>query len=244
VDLKVSGYNVSKYVNLDYASTRGFEVIISKALRNNYFGGLNYTYSLAKGRSSNSLASIIYPELQTLPREVRMDYDVQHRLSLYAGFTVGPQDEFNVFGLNINDWSASATWSFESGAPYTPYNPNGSTTLSALYLKNSATGPLSSEVDIALSKGFVIFDKMNLAVTLDVKNLFNRRNVDLSAGAGFNDATGAVTRYGDNDPSPANKYPVYPWSSEYGSQSFAARVPPFVFKPPRQLLLGLKVNWN
>jgi outer membrane receptor protein involved in Fe transport len=227
---------VDVYTNLDYASTRGFEIILRKDLSDHYFGSVNYTYQLAKGRSSDPRAAQNSPALFGLPREVRLDYDQQHTLNVYFGYSVGPREDFELFGIPLNYWTASIAWSYGSGFPYTPYNQGR--TLSDLYLLNTGDGPYVSQLDISLTKGFRLFSNLSLVLRLDVKNLLNRRNVDLSAG-GFNSLTGRVTEYGDYDPS---TLVLYPW--EAGGTAFDVRVPPYAFLPPRQILFGIKLNWD
>lgn len=237
------GY-VDRYINLDYASTRGFEIIVTKQYRDHYSGSLTYTFSLAKGRSSDPFAAQANPNLFGLPREVRLDWDQEHTLNLFVGYRVGANDDYEVFGLQLNNWGASLTWSFGSGFPYTPIDPQTRAgTLQEFYLKNTGTGPYTSEVNVSLFKGFAMLDKLNIAITLDVTNLFNRRNVDLNA-AGFNGFTGAPIVYGDYDPDPSKNKQIYSWGARAGEQSFASRVSPFIFKRPRQISLGMKVSWD
>jgi outer membrane receptor protein involved in Fe transport len=232
---------VDLYVNLDYASARGFEVIVTKQLRERWSGSLGYTFQLAKGRSSDPRAAQLSPALFGLPREVRLDWDQQHTLNVFLGYRVGPKEELDVFGLNIDNWGASMTWNYGSGFPYTPFNPNVKrNSLEELYLKNTGDGPLTSEVNFSLYKGFTIIDKLNLTFTMDITNLLNRRNVDLNAG-GFNSLTGRPIVYGDFTPVSRDKYP---WGAELNNASFAARVPPYIFRSPRQIAFGIRINWE
>lgn len=231
---------IDKYVNLDYASTRGFEIIVTKALSNRYSGSVGYTFQLAKGRSSNPFAAQSDPSLFLLPREVRLDYDQQHTLNVFLGYRVAANDDFDVFGVQVNNWGASLTWNFGSGFPYTPYSPG--TLLADAYLKNVGEGPYTSEVNISIYKGFSFLSSLNLVFTLDITNLFDRRNVDLNAG-GFNSLTGRVVQFGDYDPGRRYIYFWGPWNGQF-TGSFDSRVPPFVFRSPRQITLGVKLNWN
>jgi|WetSurMetagenome_2_1015567.scaffolds.fasta_scaffold09485_2 outer membrane receptor protein involved in Fe transport len=232
---------VDKYVNLDYASARGFEIIVTKQLRERWSGSLGYTFQLAKGRSSDPRAAQLSPALFGLPREVRLDWDQQHTVNVFLGYRVGPKEEMDLFGLNINNWGASITWNYGSGFPYTPYNPNvRRNSLEELYLKNTGDGPLTSEVNFSLYKGFSFMDKLNITLTMDITNLLNRRNVDLNAG-GFNSLSGRPAVFGDY--APEDKY-RYPWGAELNSASFAARVPPYIFRSPRQIAFGLRINWE
>jgi hypothetical protein len=177
-------------------------------------------------------------QLQSLPRETRLDYDQQHTLNLFLAYRVGAREDFELFGLTFNNWGASVTWNFGSGFPYTPYNRGR--TLDDLYLLNTGDGPFTSEVNFSFYKGFILLDKLNLTLTLDIANLLNRRNVDLNGG-GFNSLTGRPTVFGDYDPYTRL---MYSWAGVGGEESFDARVPPFIFRSPRQISLGLKINWD
>jgi len=224
-------------INLDYGSSRGFEIILNKALSNRYLGNLSYTFQVAKGRSSDPFAAQASPQLLGLPREVRLDWDQTHAISMFVGYRVGPNEDFDVFGLPFNNWGISVTWNYGSGFPYTPYNQGRD--LDDLYLKNTGDGPQTSEVNLSIDKGFSFVNRLNFVVTVAVENFFNRRNVDLNGG-GFNTFTGAVTSYGDYTPvDPKN---IYRWGPD--GRSFDSRVPPFAFSSPRQITLGIKVTWN
>jgi hypothetical protein len=165
-----------------------------------------------------------------------MDWDQNITVALFVGYTVGPNDQYTVFGIPLNNWSVSAAWNYGSGFPYTPYYRQQ--TLSNLYLVNTGDGPYSSRVDLSLSKGFRIVSGLSLGVNLSVRNLLDWRNVNM-IGGGFNTLTGRVTEYGDYAPS---DLVIYPWVA--GGTAFDARVPPYVFDPPRHIILGLKLNWD
>ncbi len=226
------------WVNLDYASARGFEIILTKQVTNNYSGSIGYTFQLAKGRSSDPFQAVLNPQFLGLPRETRVDWDQRHTLNLFLGYRVGANEDYTVFGFPLNNWGASVTWNYGSGFPYTPYNQGRE--LDDVYLTNTGDGPYTSEANLSLFKGFKIAGQLNIVLTCDVINLFNRRNVDLSGG-GFNSLTGAPIVYGDYNPS--NRV-VYSWGGFAGEQGFDARVPPFIFRTPRQVSLGMKVTWD
>lgn len=237
--LQLSGRTVDRYVNLDYASSRGFEIIVEKGLSDHYSGSINYTFQLAKGRASDPFVVQASPQLFGLPRETRLDYDQRHTVNLFLGYRVRPGEDYEIFGIPFDNFSASVTWSFGSGFPYTPFNLGR--TLEDLYLKNTGDGPYTSLLNISLSKGFQLVNTLNLLFTLDVTNVLNRRNVNLSAG-GFNNVTGAPYVFGDSDPQ-GRRY-IYPWAGAKGSESFESRVPPFVFGNPRQIIFGVRLAWN
>jgi len=231
-----------RYINLDYASARGFEVIVTKQYRDHYSGSLTYTFQLAKGRAADPFKYQIDPRLFGLPREVRLDWDQEHTLNLFLSYRVGPKEDYTIFGLPFDNWGASITWSFGSGFPYTPIDPSvRAGTLLEFYLNNTATGPYSSEVNMSFFKGFTFLEKLSLVFTLDITNLLNRRNVDV-ASSGFNRFTGRPYVYGDY--SPTGEKIIYSWGPTAAGDSFDFRVPPFVFKRPRQISLGVKLSWD
>jgi hypothetical protein len=230
--------NVDLYVNLDYASARGVEVSLNKNLSNHYLGSIGYTFQLAKGRASNPFAPQSSPQLFQLPRETRLDYDQQHTIVMFVGYRINPREDFTLFGIPFDNFGASVTWNYGSGFPYTPYNPGS--TLEDLYLKNTGDGPYTSQININIYKGFTVYDRLNLVLTMDITNLLNRRNVDLNAG-GFNTLIGRPLQYGDYRPDTKK---IYTWGGAAGEQSFDSRVPPFIFGPPRQISFGLRINWD
>lgn len=214
--------------NLDYASVRGFEVTYQYSA-GNVSTNMSYSYQLAKGRASNPLAALFQPQFQ-LPRETRLNWDQNHTANIFTRYSVGPREEGRIFGLPfVNNYSISLTWSFGSGFPYDSYVPR--TTARNVYLVNNETKPYTSQVDLSFFKGFLVMDKLNMAVTLDVTNLFNRRNVRSI----FN-YTGEPVKYGDVDAN--NITQIYPWTKT------DSRLDPTRFDTGRQFILGLKLNFD
>jgi len=221
------------YVNLDYASARGFEITLNKTFTHHISGSFNYSYQIAKGRSASPFAAVYQPQFQ-LPRETRLDWDQNHTVNLFLSYRVGPREEFELFGLPfINNWGFSLTWNYGSGFPFTPYNTGRS--LASAYLKNTGNGPYSSNVNLTFYKGFLLFDHLNIMITFDITNLFNRRNPTTDAYV-FNNFTGNTYEYGDYDP---NTQLIYQWYQMEGSF-----FRPYRFGNPRQFLLGVKLNWE
>ncbi|HZY09912.1 MAG TPA: hypothetical protein VFF29_02055, partial [Bacteroidota bacterium] len=218
------------YRNLDYASSRGFDLTLSRAPVDNFSLSVTYSYQIAKGRSSNTLAALFEPQFQ-LPRETRLDWDQNHTANVFATYRVGPREEGNFFGLPfVNNYGISFTWSFGSGVPFTPYR--GRETVRNAYLKNNETAPYTSTVNLSFFKGFRLTESINLSATFDITNLFNRRNV--IAGSIFT-LTQRPPQYGDYDPDTKE---IYNWADT------EKRIDPILFDAPRQIILGLKLNWD
>lgn len=232
--LQDRGTNLKVYRNLDYASSRGFEITFNQALSGNFSMNMSYSYQIAKGRSSNPLASIYQPEFQ-LPRETRLDWDQNHTANVFATYRISPKEDGHFFGLPVpfNNYGISVTWSFGSGFPYSPYN-GGRTTVRNLYLVNSESKPSTSTVNLSLYKGLKVSDNLNLIATLDVTNLFNRKNV-----VNILSYTGTAPKYGDLDPDDPAANVVTPWY-----QADYELLDPSNFDAPRQIIFGLKMNWD
>jgi len=219
----------SFYRNFDYASTRGFELTFNESYSTNLSTSLSYSYQIAKGRSSDPLASIFTPQYE-LPRETRLNFDQNHTANVFIRYSVSPTEPGKFFGLPfVNNYGISLTWSFGSGLPYTPYVGQTSGYRN-VYLVNSETKPYTSTVNLSMYKGFLVMDHLNMQVTLDITNLFNRLNV-----INVVNNTGAPAKYGDFDPTTGI---IYPWYyTDY-------RLDPSNFSDLRQIILGLKLNWD
>jgi outer membrane receptor protein involved in Fe transport len=223
--------------NLDYASARGFEVILNQALSGNFSMTANYSYLLAKGRSSDANASILQTTYQ-LPREVRLDWDKNHTLNVFSRYQVGAEEEGKFFGLPfVNNYGISLSWLLSSGSPYTPYTVGIQGDIANQYKQNSGTKPYTSTVNLSIYKGFSLTKEINILATLDINNLLDRRNVN-SVRAN----TGEAGMFGDIDPATGQ---IIPWSkAEAVNIGGSAILDPYRFDSPRQILLGLRVNWN
>ncbi|MBI1804370.1 MAG: TonB-dependent receptor [Ignavibacteriae bacterium] len=222
------------YRNFDYGSGRGFELTFNQAFAGNFSASLSYTYQIAKGRSSNPLANLFQPQFE-LPRESRLDWDQNHTGNIFVTYRVSPKEPGTFFGLPfVNNYGISFTWSFGSGLPFTP--THGRETARTVYFHNGESKPYTSTVNLSLYKGFILMDRLNMLFTLDVTNLFNRRNVN-----NVNDASnpslpnGDPAKYGDYDPGTGE---IYPW---YQTDS---RLNPANFGDLRQIIFGLKLNWD
>jgi len=216
------------YRNFDYASARGFEFTFNQAFTGNFSASLSYSYQIAKGRSSNPLANLFQPQFE-LPRESRLDWDQNHTANVFVTYRVSPKERGTFFGLPfINNYGLSLTWSYGSGFPYTPYR--GRVNARNVYLYNNESKPSTSTVNLSLYKGFFLMDKLNMLFTLDVTNLLNRRNVNTVVSS-----TGTPAQYGDYDPSTGE---IYPWYQN------DARLNPANFGDLRQIIFGVKLNWE
>ncbi len=107
-NLGLTGY---RYINRTYASSRGLEISVDKALSNHIGGEISYTFSYADGVASDADFGVSAEGLTHLPtQEMPLDWDQRHTLNV----TVRLQDE--------NKWGATIVYSFGSGLPWTPWD--------------------------------------------------------------------------------------------------------------------------
>ncbi len=227
--------------NEDFASARGFDFTLNKNISSNLTSTITYSYQVAQGRSSNSLEEIYTPGLAYLSREVPLSWDQNHTVNLFIKYGVGPQEDSHIFGIPFNNYNLSLTWNFGSGFPYTGYSPGGTQTTQTLTeLTNAETSPYTSTFNISASKGVQVLQSVNLLITLDITNLFNRDNV--SSGAFANNTAayyGRPVQYGDLQDPTAPTPAILPWNRVAHDV-----LNPTFFNAPRQILLGVKMNLN
>ncbi len=221
------------YVNFDYSSTRGFEFVLNQSYTGNLSTSLSYAYQIAKGRASNANAALVNANY-LLPFESRLDFDQEQTLNLFTTYQVGDKEPGKFFGLPfVNNYSIALSWQYGSGLPYTPYSTGNSYQQSVLH--NTSDAPYTSTVNLSMKKGFLLLDRMNLMITLDILNLFNRRNPNNSLIVNY---TGAPPQYGDYSPTSSGGGIIYPWTET------ASRLDPTMFGDLRQIVLGVQMNWN
>jgi outer membrane receptor protein involved in Fe transport len=162
-----------EFISEDYGSARGIDIQLEKLMSN--FNSWSVAYSLAWAQGNNS-TTVVQDEATNL-REFPLDWDVRHNLSLNYTFRIGRGEEFFIpftdVILPFDDFSANANWSFASGAPYTPQTTIGTQFLDT----NSARKDLTHQLNLRITKGFTLSEKMNFRVFLDVENLLGTENV-------------------------------------------------------------------
>lgn len=161
------------YYNSDYGTVRGFEVNYTQQptkIGPVWIGGLtNYTYQIAKNKNSDTFdgyltawAGDVFPT-----EESYTDWDQRHTLNLNLDVRTRNQDLGNLWG----GWSMNMLYRYGSGARWTP--PKGQDRAA---LDNTAVMPEKHTVDARFGK-YVTIGQTNLEFFLDVRNLFDRKNI-------------------------------------------------------------------
>ena len=170
-------------VNHDYAESYGVELTVRKRLSEWTSGFFNYTYSFARGTSSDVTQVSRYPLTSTTyakqlgyeplyPQETMpMNYDRRHALNLVFDLSIpfdGGPEVFDIrplsgFGLNL-------TGSLLSGTPYTPMTSYFVNVTTDRF--NSAEYPITYNLDARIRKDFKI-SGLTLSLFAEVLNVLN-----------------------------------------------------------------------
>jgi outer membrane receptor protein involved in Fe transport len=167
------------YVNLEYASIRGFRLALAKR-KGMLTGTLSYTYGVAIGKRSNSDASnypTIFESGQTnepLPQDVFLDFDRTHNVIGNFAFNTPANWGPEVLGFCPFDQMTIAATSFlRSGRPFTSW-VNRITPM-------DKRAPNETTTNIKITKNIPRFFGPNATIYVEISNLFNDRIYDYNA---------------------------------------------------------------
>ncbi|MDX9780047.1 MAG: TonB-dependent receptor [bacterium] len=172
--VRVGSVTYTPFINYDYGSSRGEDLIFEKRRGRFFTGNIQYTYSVAKGNRSDPWEGYRNSEnpLNMPKNEVLQDYDRTHDFSAQMTFRVPkgygiPLGGYSLFENTLTNLTLVAI----SGAPYTPI------------LANEQAGPQNSErmpayytANLAFRKYINLFGSSRMVLGLVCTNLFNRKN--------------------------------------------------------------------
>jgi hypothetical protein len=178
-----AGGSYTQFVNADYGTVKGVDVILTKRPTNkNLSGTINYSYMIAKGNASSAYEGYYdyFTQGTSAPvwpvREYPLSFDQRHTLTVDLDYRV-PRDWKGKFaGLTLpGAWGLNVLTKYGSGMPYTKTDDQGNR-LGAI---NEGRMPATYRVDLKFNKDFYLFqDKQtHLSFFTEVVNLFDRRNV-------------------------------------------------------------------
>lgn len=160
VGRSINNSELNVYTNADYGNIKGLEFTFSKLVGRFWGGSINYTYSLARGRSSNATGGS--GSFTDVKRMNILNFDQTHTVN--ANLTFKTPEEY---GWILGDWVANVQFKYGSGLPYSSYGTNKI---------NDKRMPWTSTTDIKLLKNFRL-GKVGLNVFMDVFNIFDKMNV-------------------------------------------------------------------
>ncbi len=169
-----TAYNYAAMVNIDYANVKGFEFGIVRNLSNYWSLQANYTYSVAKGNSSEPMTGYYdaYYNETEVRQEYYMDFDRRHVFNTMLTISTGENNYPEFFHTTaLRGIQVGITVNVASGLPYTPYSGAGE----QLALRNSERMDYTATVDFRLSKT-VVFKPVGVTLFTSITNLFDRVN--------------------------------------------------------------------
>jgi len=163
----IGDQELNVYTNADYGTIRGIELALTKRIGKYVGGNINYTYSIAKGRSSSADGGA--GSFTDAKRMNLLSFDQTHTIK--SNLTLRTPDDFgfNFSGLHpLSNWTANIQFEYGSGLPYT----------SAFTRKiNDKRMPWTSTTDMKIVREFKLAG-IGLSVFMDIYNIFNRKNVN------------------------------------------------------------------
>lgn len=235
------GKNFISYFNLDYARSRGVEVEYKKRIGKWFNGRINFTYSVATGKSSTSDQGflIVTRGAQETVSETYLSWDRPLQISSNLFFRLEKGKGLFGFAKNIlDDINIKARIFFQSGKRYTEQLvtgtlENGRTEYTSDY--DNIFGKIGDNwfyMDLNIDKYIEIFT-VDCILSVSVKNLFNNKNSTI-----INPVTGRAYETGDPTPNYWND-PLYP--------DLQSPLDPYPYNParylsPRQILFGVSLK--
>ncbi len=193
------------YINGDYGNVRGAEFTLMRRPSNFVSFSTNYTYSIAKGKSSSARQNYDYAWAGwVIPkRESFLEWDERHAINVNADFRI-PRNEGPAWGGTryLQGFGLSMQWSYGSGFPY-----NASSQATADPVINGERYPYTMSTTAKLNKMFWMGDT-SLNVYVWALNLFNRANINNIIDPAWYDADLTGTGSPSHDPRGSQGNPV------------------------------------
>ncbi len=169
----------ASYRNRDFATIKGVDVGWVMRPVNHISAQLNYSLSYAQGTGSvsdtqrNPAWTADNVPKQTAP----LDFDQRHKLTVGADYRLGSTEG----PTWLHNFGANMLFTVASGTPYTPARIYDEVTLAAVSVQpsgpiNSRYGPWTSSLDLKVSKGFLLSNKMTLNVFVVGLNVLDSQN--------------------------------------------------------------------
>ncbi len=198
--------NFFMYWNMDYARSRGIELSLLRRRSDFVSGSVAYTYSVAKGKSSDPNKTKLIQESGGDSREAHLGeeflwWNRPHKFTCHLTFRVRENERPpRVLGLSLpQDFSIGFYYLLRSGRPYTPINEFGQEVGSAY----SLSGPHDTTFDLTITKGYRLLGN-RMMFSFNVYNLFDYRTpivFDHVTGEPYEPGKGSLSQDPADDPS-------------------------------------------
>jgi hypothetical protein len=249
--------------NGDFATTKGLEIAFNmrRQARFQVNGSLSFQDARGTGSYPNSNRGIVAAPLDGVTIfEPAYVSPLQYNNALKGSFNIDYRWGKDDGGLILQELGLSALLTFNSGHPFTQGKGGDNLEGDArdrqpIEPLNESTTPWNYQVDVRLDKTFSLLDKLNVNIYIQVINLFDTRNIEnvfLRTGSvdddGFlTDPAGGgqlVESLGQDyadlyEAININYYEQWQNASAIGAEAQN----PFFFGPPRQIRLGIQLQY-
>lgn len=237
-----NGYE--SYINTDYGTIKGFDIIFELRRTKNFAATVNYTLSYAMGTGSDPLTQSRIAWIQTEnPKLIApLDFDRRHNGSINLDYRLGANEGPKVGDIYpLEKFGINALFAFNSGVPYTQsiiYNPffGGVTEIRPTGAVNQAYTPWNFRLDLKIDRTFN-FKNVSANIYLWWINVLDAKNVfSVYRGTGEPNNSGWLsTREGQE------------WAQLYGQEAvdiFRARENnPANYGLPAQMRFGIRLYY-
>lgn len=164
-----------EYISEDYASGRGIELSLDRSLSNFWSSNFSYSFAWAEGNNNSDTPK----DNNTNLREFPLNWDVRHNFGANLMFKIDKGEEFFIpftnWILPIDDISASLSYSYASGAPYTALDPDTGNALDTNGERKD--GYQKTNLRITKNISFGRDTKQGLRVFVNFDNLFKNKRI-------------------------------------------------------------------
>lgn len=235
------------FVLEDFAKIKGFDIGFASEAEKFLSGQITYSFMDAKGTGSSGREFYYrYRGGQNAPkREYPLEFDVTHTVRVNGNFYLPPDTSIAFLKkiMWLTNLNLNVQFNLSSGAPY--WGTDGRGNIIPLGVQRM---PATKTVDVKLEKIFAIGRKLGIGVYVDVRNVFDWRNV-----ANVYSNTGSPT---DNGGRPVFEPALYRdyaqngfysdyenWQADVADWEHYVAQNPGNFQSPRQILFGLRMNF-
>ena len=177
-----NGSNAPTYfilMNQDFQSVRGLEMQMRRRITNYWGFDVNYSYSRARTNAAPPEREFERQVDQNDPTElfeIPSDIDQAHVFNTQVTTQVGEKAPDIRFGALLRNITASLTYQYASGLPYTPTTSFQGAVVGVTQLsRNSGRAPATSQVNALFRKGLSLAN-VRYEAYVQVNNLFDRVN--------------------------------------------------------------------
>ncbi len=227
-------------INQDYARIIGLELGVNYRIGKFVRTFANITYQSATGKSNSaaeSLLQIVQTGFVNTTKEQYLAWD--RPWDFKAGVIFTPDSNISIGKIPLQGFRLFVTGTYKSGLRYTPHTFNGTNDIGRpIYIRddanpNAEVGAYWSWIDFRLSRDFVSKKGRGVSLSIEVKNIFNRRNAQI-----VNPVTGRAYEIGDDVPDGWRNL-AYPDPLDRSTPP----TDPARFSAPRQIIYGLSFKF-